>query len=641
MNTGSPPHSLQRPDEGADEAASYARNLIELSLNPLVTIDPQGRIADANRATEEVTGIARDRLIGTDFADRFSEPEKARAAHQRVLEEGFVSDYPLALRHVSGALTDVEYNATVYRDASGELRAVFVAGRDPTEAQLARLQVARLAAIAASSQNARYSRDLNGTITSWNAAAEMLFGYAAQEAIGLNGAILIPPGREGETQELIKRMLRGDRGFGFETQRLCKDGSLLDVALTISPISDVAGDIVALAIIAHDISRRVRAERELRESEEKFAAAFRASPDLMDMTTLSDGKLLEVNEGFTQLLGYTRAEALGKTTLELLIWADPADRAAFVAGLEESGQTSGLDVTLRRKDGALIACVASARTMELHGETRVLTVIHDITARKRAEREIRELNVELELRVEERTRELAAANRELESFSYSVSHDLRAPLRVLDGFSQALLEDCGDTLDKTGKDYLRRIRAGAQHMGELIDALLDLSRINRRELTLEDVDVSALVRKIAGELLAAEPERSVEFVVADGLVARADGALLEVALGNLLSNAWKFTSKRATARIEVGCLRTDAETSYFVRDDGVGFDPAYGGKLFTPFQRLHAIDEFAGTGIGLATVQRVVSRHGGRCWAEGHVGKGATFYFTLPGTTVQGAGAIA
>ena len=239
--------------------------LIEISRNPLVSIDPQGRITDANAATVEAIGIPRDQLIGSDFADCFSEPEKARAAYQMVLEEGLLSDYPLALRHVSGALTDVEYNAAVYRDAGGELRAVFAAARDAAEAQEARLQVARLALIAASSHDAAFSRDLEGTITSWNAAAEALYGYAAEEAIGRDGTILMPPGHEGETQELIKRMLRGDRGFGFETQRLCKDGSLVDVALTLSPIRDAAGDITGISIIAHDVSRasarRTRAAR--------------------------------------------------------------------------------------------------------------------------------------------------------------------------------------------------------------------------------------------------------------------------------------------------------------------------------------------------------------------------------------------
>jgi PAS domain S-box-containing protein/putative nucleotidyltransferase with HDIG domain len=372
------------------EADRYARGLIEVSLNPLVSIDPQGRITDVNAATVEAVGIPRDQLLGSDFADCFAEPEKARAAYRKVLEEGLLSDYPLALRHLSGALAEVEYNATVYRDASGELRAVFAAARDPAEAQESRLQVARLAALAVASHDATYTRDLEGTITSWNSAAEVLYDYAADEAIGSNGTILMPPGREGETQELIKRMLRGDRDLGFETQRLRKDGSLLDLALTTFPVRDAAGEITAISIVAHDISRRVRAKRELRESEAKYSAAFHACPDLMDLSRLGDGTLLEVNEGFTQLLGYTRAEAIGKTTSELAIWADPADRAAFVASLVDSGQTGELETTLRRKDGTLIACITSARTVEVQGEACVLSVIHDISARKRAADALRE-----------------------------------------------------------------------------------------------------------------------------------------------------------------------------------------------------------------------------------------------------------
>ena len=375
--------------DAAGEAARYARSLIEMSVNPLVSINRQGEITDVNAATEEVTGIPRDQLIGSDFADCFAEPEKARAAYQRVLEEGLLSDHPLVLRHLSGALTDVEYNATVYRDGSGELQAVFAAARDPAEAQEARRQVVRLALIAASSHDAIYSRDLEGTITRWNPAAEALYGYAAEEAIGLNGAILMPPDHEGETKALIKRVLRGDRGFGFETQRLCKDGTLLDVALALSPVRDAAGDITAISIIAHDISERVRTERELRESGEKFSAAFHASPDLMAITKLSDGTLLEVNEGFTHLLGYARAEAIGKTTSELAIWADLGDRAALVASLRESGHIGELETTFRRKDGTLITGIDSARAIELQGETCILSIFHDISERKQAEDALR------------------------------------------------------------------------------------------------------------------------------------------------------------------------------------------------------------------------------------------------------------
>jgi PAS domain S-box-containing protein len=366
-----------------------------MSINPLVSIDPQGKITDVNAATVEATGVPRDQLIGSDFADRFAEPEKAQAAYQRVLEEGLLSDQPLVLRHLSGALTDVEYSAIVYRDESGELRAVFAAARNAAEAQEARRQVARLALVAASSHDAVFSRDLEGTITSWNAAAEALYGHAAGEAIGRNGAILIPPGHEGETKALIQRILRGDQGFGFRTKHLHKDGRLLDVALSLSPVRDATGDITAVSIIARDISERVRAERELRESEEKFSAAFHASPDLMTITRLSDGLFLEVNEGFTRMLGYTRAEAIGRTTSEISIWADPEARAAFVASMQESGQTRNLETTLRRKDGSLLTGIDAARTIELQGETCVLSVIHDITHRKRAEEAVRRSEAQL------------------------------------------------------------------------------------------------------------------------------------------------------------------------------------------------------------------------------------------------------
>ncbi|MGO8683342.1 MAG: PAS domain S-box protein [Thermoleophilia bacterium] len=381
--------------DAANEAAAYARSLIEMSINPLVTINPAGKISDVNLATEEATGIAREQLIGSDFADCFSEPEKARTAYERVLEEGLLSDYPLVLRHLSGALTEVEYNATVYRDESGELKAVFAAARDASEAQQARLQMARLAAIAASSQDALYTRDLEGAIVSWNTAAGTLYGYTAQEAIGRNGSILMPPGHAGETQELMKRVLSEKCGFGFVTKRRCKDGSLLDVALTIAPVRDRAGDIVAMSVSGHDISERLRAERKLRESEEKFSAAFYASPDLMAMTELNTGKILEVNEGYTQLLGYTHAETIGKTTAELSLWVDPAERATFAASLKESGQIDHFETTLRGRNGSLIACIVSARTIEVQDKTCILAVVHNISERKRSEEALRESEAHL------------------------------------------------------------------------------------------------------------------------------------------------------------------------------------------------------------------------------------------------------
>jgi len=266
----------------------------------------------------------------------------------------------------------------------------------------------------------------------------------------------------------------------------------------------------------------------------------------------------------------------------------------------------------------------------------VLNILDDFEAEKN---KVELANLQLEKEIEERKRveteihgvntQLFAANKELEAFSYSVSHDLRAPLRTIDGFSHALLEDCADRLDDDGKAHLNRIRAATQRMGLLIDDLLNLSRLSRAELHTQSLDISALASTIACDLQKAQPERQIELRIEKGLKATADPGLLRVVLENLLSNAWKFTSKRESAHIEFGMAHSHGTQAFFIRDDGAGFDPAYADRLFGVFQRLHGMTEFPGTGVGLATVQRIVQRHGGRIWAESAVGRGATFYFTL------------
>jgi signal transduction histidine kinase len=236
---------------------------------------------------------------------------------------------------------------------------------------------------------------------------------------------------------------------------------------------------------------------------------------------------------------------------------------------------------------------------------------------------------QLEKRVEDRTKQLAAANKELEAFSYSVSHDLRAPLRSIDGFSMAVLEDYGDRLDEAGKEYLHRVRGATQRMAVLIDDLLNLARITRAEMHSEELSLSAMAKSIADDLRKTEPGRHAEFLIRDDLTAQGDVRLLRVVMENLLGNSWKYTSRHENARIEFGCQRKGDTDTFFVRDDGAGFDPRHAARLFGAFQRLHGMTEFPGVGVGLATVQRIIHRHGGEIWAESEIEKGATFYFTL------------
>jgi signal transduction histidine kinase len=254
----------------------------------------------------------------------------------------------------------------------------------------------------------------------------------------------------------------------------------------------------------------------------------------------------------------------------------------------------------------------------------------ELVVRKQAEAEVRTLNAELELRVEERTAELKAANRELEAFSYSVSHDLRAPLRAMDGFSRILARQYENLLDDDGRHLLQRVRQNAEQMAELIDDMLRLSRITRADLRITRVDLTSMAREILESMHTAEPDRNVEIKVTSGLRVNADERLLRVALENLIGNAWKFTSKTDKACIEIGVDVVGNEPIFFVKDNGVGFSMEYANKLFGPFQRLHTVEEFPGTGIGLAIVQRIFNRHGGRIWAESKPGEGASFYFTLP-----------
>jgi PAS domain S-box-containing protein len=385
-----------------------------------------------------------------------------------------------------------------------------------------------------------------------------------------------------------------------------------------------------LRVHSGEMESRVDARtRELRESQEQYRRIVETAQEGIWLT---DAKFRTtfVNKKMAEMLATTIEDMLTLPPESFLDkeWLGLADqlKTRRTAGIGEQYESK-----LRRRDGGVLWALTSATPLNDENGKLVgsLTMVADITKLKEAEERLLQMNAELEERVASRTADLITVNREMEAFAYSVSHDLRAPLRGIDGFSQALLEDYGDQIDEDGRNLLNRVRAAAQRMATLIDDLLNLSRISRSEMHWENVDITELARGIVDDLRQSEPARNIEIVIAPDMCVSGDERLIQIALENLLRNAWKFTRKTEAARIEVAPVRDHGQDVYAVRDNGAGFDMAYADKLFGAFQRLHSVTEYEGTGIGLATVQRIIHRHGGRIWAEGAVNEGATFYFTL------------
>lgn len=372
----------------------------------------------------------------------------------------------------------------------------------------------------------------------------------------------------------------------------------------------------------------------LRDSEARFRVIFEQAGVGVAQIQFGTGKFLRVNQKYCDIVGYPAHEL---QQLDLLSVTHSDDIKMDLAQLEQlkSGaiRDYALEQRYRRKDGRVVWVHLTVSPMwHLAGPLNYyIAVVQDITARKQAEAEIQQLNAVLEERVTERTAQLMAVNQEVEAFSYSVSHDLRAPLRCIDGFCQVLAEDYGKVLDADGNDHLRRVRRAAQRMGVMIDDLLQLSLITRAEKVNKSIDLSTLATEVIDDLCEQAGARNLKFSVQPGLEVFGDPSLLRILLENLLGNAVKYSSKSPHPHIEFGCLVEATRTVYYVRDNGAGFDMTYANRLFGPFQRLHRAEDYPGTGIGLATVKRIVNRHGGEVWAEGHLGQGAVFYFTLGG----------
>jgi len=455
--------------------------------------------------------------------------------------------------------------------------------------------------------------------------AEHILGYPVREWTERSdfwSEIIHPDDRDQAVHRFHEAAEQG-RQLAFEFRVIAADGRTVWLQDIVYVTKDSEGEPQQLRGLMVDITERKRAEEALRESEERFRTMADSAPVLLWIAD-DRNQGIYFNRGWIEFTGRSMGEELGEGWIQGIHPDDQARAIETCSQAFERREEFRMEFRLRRGDGVYrwVLDHAVPRFTPDGSFVGYIGSCIDIT-------DLKEMEKALEQRVHERTSELEAANKELESFSYSVSHDLRAPLRSIDGFSKALLEDYTEQLDATGQNYLHRVRAASQRMGQLIDDMLNLSRVTRSELIREKVDLSQMARQIITELRNQEPERTVEVTIAPNITANGDVRLLHVVMENLLGNAWKFTGNTEAATIEFGIREEPDRTVYFVRDNGAGFDMEYADKLFVPFQRLHSIDQFQGTGVGLATVQRIIKRHGGTIWTEAKPNQGATFLFTL------------
>lgn len=414
-----------------------------------------------------------------------------------------------------------------------------------------------------------------------------------------------------------------------------KDGTMIPVSFTTAPIKLDDEDTAGVVMVFHDMTERIEAEKQIKESEERFRLLVTGVKDYAIIMLDPKGFIISWNEGAERICGYRDREILGKhiSTFDRA----SVDQSTLTPELREASVRGNIEIEkeVRRKDGTtLLASTAITALYDAHGMLRgFANVMRDVTEQRIAEEKIRSFNQELETRVHERTTELLAANKELESFSYSVSHDLRAPLRAINGYATLLKKHAVGRLEDQELHHLNIICDSASHMGKLIDALLNFSKLQRTEIKRTRIDMATLARAVCRDYATNSQPRPVSFLVGRLPEAHGDTVLIHQVWANLISNAVKFTGKRDAPTVEIGW--TEEPGAYFVRDNGVGFDMSYAGKLFGVFQRLHNADQFEGTGIGLASTQRIVARHGGKIWADGEPDRGATFYFTVPTPLLQ------
>ena len=620
------------------------RSLIENAPEAIVlfTVEPP-KIVDLNPAAETILGLSRDAILFQD-PKCFSAPlqnglpldQAVRQIVRRVLAGEMVETH-WQVKHTLDREIPCELRLAVIPEQPVRLlRASLVDISERVQMENERSQLLDERAQLLEMQQLQMNlmpipcviKDAQQRFTYWNPAAETLFGYSTNDIVGKTAQQTIVLEKDADAiAQRAERLLSGESMVRGINVNITRSGQEV-ICEWYNAALRRDGVIIGFLAMAVDITDRTRAERALRESEARYRRMVEGSAD--GICIHRDGDILYANTAFIQMMGALSTQEIIGCSLLSMIAPEYSEniQTLLLDGAINERTPKYHESCLRCVDGSTLEVELACSTIYIDGLPYRQIEFRDISAQKWSEREMKRLNVDLEKRVELRTAALEQANRELESFSYSVAHDLRAPLRAISGFTTIVRQEYESHLDEQAKLYLQRISTNADKMAQLIEDLLSYARIGRSEMKMESINLNTLIDKVLEDLHELWPKHHI--TVGDMPTVFGDDALLKQMLTNLITNACKFSQKNLQPQVEIGCIESSSSFNFFIRDNGVGFDQQYAHKLFGMFQRLHSTNEYEGTGVGLAIVQRVVNRHGGKIWAHGEVGVGATFYFSLP-----------